>query len=143
MSISKEEYLADYKRLAPVVAVRGRVITEWGLGYATILDLDQDDGYGIGVRHDLLHNKSNHMQMVAANGVKVFADVVDSLFQLYCGVTWDGDLNSKAERDLLVKLGLAAQAGNGLNYITLKGICELGGHGYLTKDGKRDHYRKD
>ena len=48
---------------------------------------------------------------------------IEQLTQL-TQVTWDGDLISKSDRDLLVKCGYADKI-NGLNFITVSGIVVL------------------
>jgi len=51
--------------------------------------------------------------------------LIEQLLQLFNGVTWDGDLISKPDRDELIKIGLSDKAGGGFNYITGKGIQYL------------------
>lgn len=56
-----------------------------------------------------------------ANDAKLKNGFVEQLFLLFKGVTWDGDLISKVDRDELVKAGLADRK-RGYNFITAKGI---------------------
>ena len=54
---------------------------------------------------------------------------IEQLQQLI-SITWDGDLISKTDRDLLVKLGYAEREG-GYNFISSKGVKLLVDMGYL------------
>lgn len=49
---------------------------------------------------------------------------IDQLLQLFCGVTWDGDLLDKTSRSELIKAGLAEKE-DGYNLITRKGVRYL------------------
>ena len=55
---------------------------------------------------------------------------VEQLLQLL-RITWDGDLVNKTERDILVKLELAINFGNGYNIITPKGVTYLDELGFI------------
>lgn len=72
-----------------------------------------------GLQHRSPEQKSKKM-----NDAKLKNGYIEQLFLLFKGVTWDGDLISKAHRDELVKVGLAERV-RGYNFITAKGIAYL------------------
>lgn len=116
-----------------MVAIRGRVITPLGLGHAVVLDLDQDNGYGIGVRLDSLNGEVSARREFVASDVRTFAEYADQLTQLM-HATHDGNIIGKSQRTQLVALGLATHV-NGFSMITPAGIQELIKQGYIDNEG--------
>ena len=49
---------------------------------------------------------------------------LEQLWQLACGIVWDGDLISKDDRNGLVEAGFAGKE-QGFNFITAEGIRHL------------------
>lgn len=136
MSTAKEDYLAEYRRLAAEFADRPRVVTDSGLGYLAALDLDQDSGYGVSVRVDYIEGRGHKViARYSAPSVRLFSEFKESLQSIYKSPVYDGDLISKAHRDVLSKLHLVGKV-EGLNYITPAGIKELLTLGWITKEGR-------
>ena len=71
--------------------------------------------------------------------IKDLNEIAASQFLLFrFGPIWDGNLNSKSARDVLVDLGLIARH-DGFQFLTAKGIDVLIKLGKLNQDSWREH----